>query len=154
MPQFKLYNVYKDDSKTGLDVVDNWNEIGPVQYKILEKHSIILRAIYSFCTKMLYKNITNPLPAIGGLYFMYELQDNPTYPKLKYTKGYIGVCYMLCWVEILERNKEVFQYVVKDNCPIVVKGFCNYSVLIYQHLYMCFMHNFYSSTHLLPLYTL
>ena len=23
MPQFKLYNVYKDDSQTGLDVVDD-----------------------------------------------------------------------------------------------------------------------------------
>ena len=73
---------------------------------------------------MLYKNITNPLPAIGGLYSMYELQDNPTYPKLKYTKGYVGVqinnllSYKMV-VEILECNKEVFQYVVKDNCLVM-----------------------------------
>ena len=38
MPQFKLYNVYKDDSQTGLDVVDDWNVTDPRQYKILEKH--------------------------------------------------------------------------------------------------------------------
>ena len=54
------------------------------------------------------------------MYSMYELQDNPTYPKLKYTKGYVGVQVdNLMVVEILERNKEVFQYVVKDNCPVM-----------------------------------
>ena len=90
MPQFKLYYVYKDDGKTGLDV-DDWNLLNPEQYKILEKHTIILRAIYSYCTKMLYNNITNPLPAIGGLYSMFKENDNPTYPMLKYTKGFVGV---------------------------------------------------------------
>ena len=90
MPLFKLCNMYKDDS-LGLDVVGDWNETDPRQYKISEKHSLILSAIYSFCSKMLHKNITNPLPAIGGLYSIRELQDNPTYPKLKYTKGYVGV---------------------------------------------------------------
>ena len=124
MLQFKLYNVYKDDSQTGLDVVDDWNEIDPRQYKIFEKHCLILRDIYSFCSKMLYKNITNPLIAVGGLYDMYELQDNPTYPKLKYTKGYVGmqVNNLLSYknvVDILEHNKEVFQYVVKENCPVM-----------------------------------
>ena len=122
MPQFKLCNMYKVDS-LGLDVVDDWNETDPRQYKILEKHSLILRAIYSFCSKMLYRNITNPLPAIGGLYSMYELQDNPTYPKLKYSKGYVGMqVNNLSYknvVEILECNKEVFQYVVKENCPVM-----------------------------------
>ena len=120
MLQFKLCNVYKDDSPTGLDVVDDWNKTDPRQYRILEK----LRAIYSFCNKMLYKNVTNPLPAVGGLYDMYELQDNPTYPKLKYAKGYVGVKVnnLLSYknvVDILERNKEVFQYVVKENCPVM-----------------------------------
>ena len=73
---------------------------------------------------MLYKNIINPLPTVGRLYDTYELQDNPTYPKPKYTKGYVGVqvnnllsCKNV--VEILESNKEVFQYVVKENCPVM-----------------------------------
>ena len=44
MPQFKLDNMYKDDS-LGLDVVDDWNETDPKQYKILEKHSLILTGI-------------------------------------------------------------------------------------------------------------
>ena len=73
---------------------------------------------------MLYKNITNPLPAVGGLYDLYELQDNATYPKLKYTKGYVGmqVNNLLSYknvVDILECIKEVFQYVVKENCPVM-----------------------------------
>ena len=104
--------------------MDDWNEIDPGQYKILEKHCLILRAIYSFCSKMLYKHIINPLPAVGGLYDMYELQDNPTYPKLKYTNSYVGMQLnsLLSYknvVDILECNKEVFQYVVKENCPVM-----------------------------------
>ena len=73
---------------------------------------------------MLYKNITNPLPAVGRLYAKYELQDNPTYPKLKYIKSYVGVQLnnLLSYknvVEILEHNKEVFQCVEKENCPVM-----------------------------------
>ena len=54
---------------------------------------------------------------------MYELQDNPTYPKLKYMKGYVGVQVnnLLSYknvLDILERN-EVFQYVVKENCQVM-----------------------------------
>ena len=52
------------------------------------------------------------------------LQDNPTYPMLKYTKGYVGVQVknLLSYknvVEMLECNKEVFQCVVKENCPVM-----------------------------------
>ena len=55
---------------------------------------------------------------------MYELEDNPTYPRLKYTKDFIGVQVNNLYgykmvVEILEHNKEVFQYVVKENCPVM-----------------------------------
>ena len=39
---------------------------------------------------MLYKNIINPLPAIGRLYSIYELQDKPHLPQAKVYKG-------LCW---------------------------------------------------------
>ena len=55
---------------------------------------------------------------------MYELEDNPTCPKLKYTKGYVGVQVNNLYsyktaVEILECNKEMVQYVVKENCPVM-----------------------------------
>ena len=40
---------------------------------------------------MVYFNVINPLPAIGGLYSITDVNPNPTYPKLKYTKGHIAV---------------------------------------------------------------
>ena len=67
-------------------------------------------------------NITNPLPAIGGLYSMTEVNPNPTYPKLKYTKGYVGVrvtnvSHYRKIVEILERNEQDLQHIVQDFAP-------------------------------------
>ena len=55
---------------------------------------------------------------------MYEVNDNPKYPLLKYTKGFVGVQVnnlhsFKMIVEILEHNKEVFDKIVRENCPIM-----------------------------------
>ena len=71
---------------------------------------------------MVYFNVTNPFPAIGGLYSMTEVNPNPTYPKLKYTKGYIGarvtdVSHYKKIIEILDWNDVDLQYIVQDYSP-------------------------------------
>ena len=89
LPQFLRYDVYKADCfYYGLEL---WNDKSSKIYKMLEKHSFILQPFYELSNCMVYFNVTNPLPAISGLYSMTEVNPNPTYPKLKYTKGYIGV---------------------------------------------------------------
>ena len=85
LPQFLGYDVYKDDCfYYGLEILDDKSS---KNYKMLEKHSFILRPIYELLNCIVYFNVTNPLPAFGGLKSMTEVNPNPTYPKLKYTKG-------------------------------------------------------------------
>ena len=61
------------------------------------------------CNEIKYYNITTPLSAVGGIYFVNKVNPNPNYPTLKYTKGFIGVRatnvhnYKMI-VEILDRN--------------------------------------------------
>ena len=71
---------------------------------------------------MVYFNVTNPLPAIGGLCSTTEMNPNPTYPKLKCTKGYIGVrvpnvSHYKKIIEILDQNELDLQYLVQDHPP-------------------------------------
>ena len=89
---------------------------------MLPKHSFILRPVYELSNEMKFYNLTTPLPAIGGIYDMYNVNPNPNYPSLKYTKGFIGVRvtnvhnYKLI-VDIFNRNEKELQFVVQDIPP-------------------------------------
>ena len=120
LKQLTRYDVYKSDCF--YYVLELWDDKACKIYKMLEKHSFILRPIYELSNCMVYYNITNPLPAIGGLYSMTEINPNPTYPKLKYTRGFVGVrvtnvshCKRI--IEILDRNELDLQYVIQDYAP-------------------------------------
>ena len=89
---------------------------------MLAKHACILRPVYELCNEMKYYNITTPLPAVDGIYFMNKVSPNPNYPTLKYTKGFIGVRvtsvhnYKII-VEILDQNQNELQYLVQEIPP-------------------------------------
>ena len=80
---------------------------------------MILRLEYKLSNEMKFYNLTTPLPAIGGIYYMDKVNPNPNYPSLKYTKGFIGVRvtnvqdYKLI-VDILKRNEKELQFVVQE----------------------------------------
>ena len=63
---------------------------------------------------MKYWVVSNPLPAVGGLYSMYNPDPNPNYPKLKYAKGFIGIRVSNVHNYKLERNWMELQYRVQD----------------------------------------
>ena len=124
LQQFGMYNVFKDDSH-GIDLVQ---DIGPnngiLFHKFLAKHAFILRAIYGYVNEMKFWVISNPLPAVGGLYsmYMYALNPNPIYPTLKYTNGFIGIRVVnihnyRAIIEILECNWMELEYGVQDYPP-------------------------------------
>ena len=53
---------------------------------------------------------------------MTEINPNPTYPKLKYTRGFVGVrvtnvSHYKRIIEILDRNELDLQYVIQDYAP-------------------------------------
>ena len=89
---------------------------------MLPKHSMILRPVYELSNDMKFYNLTTPLPAIGGIYYMGKVNPNLNYPSLKYTKGFIGVRvtnvhnYKLI-VDIPKRNKKELQFVVQEIPP-------------------------------------
>ena len=92
------------------------------QHNVLPKHALILRAIYQYINEMKYFNITNPLPAIGGVYNRTEENDFPDYPCLPYTKGFIGIRVQIVAnyksiIEILDRNWMEFKYRIQDYGP-------------------------------------
>ena len=90
LQQFGIYNVYKDDSN-GLDLRSWTRQWCFVAQILLSRHTFILRAVYSYCNEMKFWVISNPLPAVGGVYSMYAVNLNPNYPALKYTKGFIEI---------------------------------------------------------------
>ena len=54
---------------------------------------------------------------------MYEVNPNPNYPTMKYTKGFIGTIVANIQnyreiIQILERNWKTFEYRVQDNHQI------------------------------------
>ena len=121
LKQFQVYNVYKDDG-FGLDLIQELENGGVLMHKFLQKHAFILRALYGYCNEMKYWVVSNPLPAVGGLYSMYNPDPNPNYPKLKYAKGFIGIRVSNVHnykhiIDILERNRMEFQYRVQDYPP-------------------------------------
>ena len=90
LKQFQVYNVYKDDG-FGLDLIQELENGDALVHKFLWRHAYILRALYGYCNEMKYWVVSNPLPAVGRLYNMYNVDPNPSYPKLKYAKGFIGI---------------------------------------------------------------
>ena len=111
--QFLRYDIYKTDCYYGLEL---WDDIGCKLYKMLQRNTFVL----SNC--MVYFNITNPLPIIGGVYNMTEVNPNPTYLKFKYTKGYVGVRVTNVSnyrkiIEISGRNEQHLQFLVQDLTP-------------------------------------
>ena len=127
LQQFGVYNVFKDDGH-GLDLIQDRStqDGGVLMHKFLPRHAFILRAVYSYCNEMKYWVISNPLPAVGGVYSMYREDPNPNYPKLKYAKGFIGIRVSNVHnnkqiIDILERNWMEFQYRVQDYPPNWVK---------------------------------
>ena len=120
LKQSTRYDVYKADCfYYGLEL---WDDKACKIYKMPEKHSFVLRPIYELSNCMVYYNITNSLPAIGGLCSMSEINPNPTYPKLKYTRSFVGVrvtnvSHYKKITEILDRNKIDLQYVLQDYPP-------------------------------------
>ena len=83
LKQFQVYNVYKDDG-FGLNLIQELENGGALMHKFLRRHAYILRALYGYWHEMKYWVVSNPLPAVGGLYNMYNADPNPSYPKLKY----------------------------------------------------------------------
>ena len=106
----------------GLDLIQELENGGVLLHKFLQRHAFILRAFYGYCNEMKYWVVSNPLPAVGGLYSMYNVDPNPSYPKLKYAKGFIGIRVSNVhnykqMIDILERNWMEFQYEVQDYPP-------------------------------------
>ena len=89
-------------------------------HKVLTKHAFILRAIYPYINEMKFFNISNPLPAIGGIYSMYEEIDCPNYPEntRKASQELVqNVDNYKCIIEILDRNWMELEYRVQDYEP-------------------------------------
>ena len=140
LAQFGVYNVCKGDAH-GLNMLQELNleNGGDVLHKVLTKHAFIPRAIYPYINEMKFFNISNPLPAIGGVYSMYDENDSPKYPCLKYTKCFKGVrvqnvANYKCIIEILDRNWMELEYRVQDYEPQWRKKLS--FLLIIPNLYM------------------
>ena len=91
--------------------------------KLLAKHELILRAVYSYVNEMKFWVISNPLPKTNApKNRMYEHNENPKYECYKYTKGFIGVRLTNVAnyrenIKILDRNWADFEYRVQNYPP-------------------------------------
>ena len=87
LQQFGVCNVYKDD-RFGLDLMEDGgpgSNNGVFLHKILPKHSLILRAIFTYVNEMKFWVVSNPLPQVNSTkYQMYAVNPNPSYPCFKY----------------------------------------------------------------------
>ena len=81
LKQFQVYNVYKDDGFV-LDLIQELEKGGALMHKFLPRHAYILRALYGYGNEMKYLVVSNPLPTVGRVYNMYNVDPNPSYPKL------------------------------------------------------------------------
>ena len=62
LKQFSVYNVYKDGGY-GLDLVQGVGlNNGVKMHKLLPKHALILRPVYSLVNEMKFWVVSNPLP--------------------------------------------------------------------------------------------
>ena len=118
LKQFQVHNVYKDDG-FGLDLIQELENGGALMHKFLWRHAYIIRALYGYCNEIKYWVVNNWLPAVGRLYNMYNVDPNPSYPKLKYAKGFIGIRISNVHnykqiIDILDRNWMEFEYKVQD----------------------------------------
>ena len=106
LKQFSMYNVYKDGGY-GLDLVQDVSPNNGVKmHKLLPKHALILRPVYSLVNEMKFWVVSNPLPRTNAPENrMYEANQNPKYECYKYTKGFIDVR-----VTNVANYKEIIKY--------------------------------------------
>ena len=123
LEQFSIYNVYKD-GEYGLDLVQDVSPNNDVKmHKLLPKHALILRPVYSLVNEMKFWVVSNPLPRTNAPENrMYEANQNPKYECYKYTKGFIGVIVTNVAnnreiIKILDRNWADLEYRVQNYLP-------------------------------------
>ena len=122
LKQFSMF-VYKDGGY-GLDLVQNVSANNGVKmHKLLPKHALILRPVYSLINEMKFWAVSNPLPRTNvPENRMYEANQNPKYECYKYTKGFIGVRVANVAnnreiIKILDRNWVDLEYRVQNYLP-------------------------------------
>ena len=118
-----MYNVYKDGGY-GLDLVQDVSPNNGIKiHKLMPKHALILRPVYSLVNEMKFWVVSNPLLRTNApKNRMYEANQNPKYECYKYTKGFIGVIvanvanYMEI-IKILDRIWADLEYRVQNYLP-------------------------------------